>query len=139
MNLLMGVWGWWAFDIFTLIASYLSTQVISAQTIMRSLGLITFMIPVGLGQACAYYVGVYIGKGCERSIMHSYKVCSMMSCILGVIQIIILWACRDPIIRFYTDNAEVQEQMRLAWSIFLVFVFFDTTQFVGSSAIRASG
>ena len=30
MSLLMGVWGWWAFDFFTLIASYLSSEVISA-------------------------------------------------------------------------------------------------------------
>jgi len=30
MSLLMGVWGWWAFDIFTLIASYLATEIISA-------------------------------------------------------------------------------------------------------------
>ena len=29
--------------------------------------------------------------------------------------------------------------MRLSWNVFLVFVFFDTTQGVGSSAIRASG
>ena len=30
MQMLMGIWGWWAFDIFTLICSYLSIEVISA-------------------------------------------------------------------------------------------------------------
>jgi hypothetical protein len=30
MGMLMGVWGWWAFDIFTLMASYLSVDEISA-------------------------------------------------------------------------------------------------------------
>lgn len=30
MGMLMGVWGWWAFDIFTLMASYLSIEVVSA-------------------------------------------------------------------------------------------------------------
>lgn len=44
----MGVWGWWAFDIFTLIASYLHAVVIAAQTILRSIGLITYMLPVGI-------------------------------------------------------------------------------------------
>lgn len=29
-GLFMGVWGWWAFDIFTLIASYLSIEEVSA-------------------------------------------------------------------------------------------------------------
>lgn len=44
----MGVWGWWAFDIFTLIASYIGSEIIAAQTILRSIGLITFMLPVGI-------------------------------------------------------------------------------------------
>ena len=30
MSMLMGIWGWWAFDIFTLICSYLAVEVISA-------------------------------------------------------------------------------------------------------------
>ena len=30
MACLFGVWGWWAFDIFTLIGSYLSVSIISA-------------------------------------------------------------------------------------------------------------
>jgi len=44
----MGIWGWWAFDIFTLIASYMAANVIAAQTILRSIGLLTFMLPVGI-------------------------------------------------------------------------------------------
>lgn len=60
-GLFMGIWGWWAFDIFTLIASYLSIDIVSAQTIMRSLGLLTFMIPVGFSVACGILVGRSIG------------------------------------------------------------------------------
>lgn len=30
MSLAMGVWGWWAFDLFTLIASYMAKEVIAA-------------------------------------------------------------------------------------------------------------
>lgn len=85
MSLLMGVWGWWAFDIFTLIASYLAAEVISAQTIMRSLGLLTFMIPVGCSRACQYYIGVYIGEGCEQAIRFYYRVSMILSSIVGLI------------------------------------------------------
>lgn len=81
----MGVWGWWAFDIFTLIASYLATEVISAQTIMRSLGLLTFMIPIGFSKASAYYIGYFIGQGCEESLIHYFNVSMAMSCVVGVI------------------------------------------------------
>jgi MATE family multidrug resistance protein len=139
MALLMGVWGWWAFDIFTLMASYLATEIISAQTIMRSLGLLTYMIPVGFSKACFYYTGFFIGQGCSKSIQHYYNTAMLMSVIVGVFQIILLLILREPILNMYTDKEELKEQMRLAWGIFMVFVFFDTTQGIGSSAIRASG
>ena len=99
----MGVWGWWAFDIFTLIASYMATEIISAQTIMRSLGLLTFMIPVGFMKACQYYVGLFIGKGSAAAIMHYYNVSMVMATVLGIVQIIILWALKEPLIKMYTN------------------------------------
>lgn len=99
----MGVWGWWAFDIFTLIASYLSRDIISTQTIMRSLGLLTFMIPVGFSKATSYFVGVFIGQGCETSLMHYYKVAMIMSVVVGLMQIVILLALEEQIINMYTD------------------------------------
>ena len=80
----MGCWSWWAFDIFTLICLYLEPESIaSAQTIMRSLGLLTFMIPVGFSKAAGYFIGKYIGEGSEEHITHYYKVCMTMSILVG--------------------------------------------------------
>lgn len=61
MSMAMGVWGWWAFDLFTLIASYMDKEVIAAQTFLRSIGLVTFMLPVGISQACGTLIGNAIG------------------------------------------------------------------------------
>mmetsp|Transcript_34418 Transcript_34418/g.42485 ORF Transcript_34418/g.42485 Transcript_34418/m.42485 type:complete len:92 (+) Transcript_34418:221-496(+) len=91
----MGVWSWWAFDIFTLIASYLSSELISAQTIMRSLGLLTFMVPVGFSKACGFYIGVYIGRGSEATIKHYYNVATLMAVAVGILQMLLLWALED--------------------------------------------
>ena len=102
-SLFMDVWSWWAFDIFTLIASYLATEIVSAQTIMRSLGLLTFMIPVGFSKACAFYIGVYIGKGSEVKIKHFYNVAMLMSATVGVLQMLLLWALKDQFISMYTN------------------------------------
>ena len=126
MSMFMGIWGWWAFDIFTLLASYLSASVISAQTIMRSLGLLTFMIPVGFTRAMGFYVGKFIGQSDEKSLMHYYNVGLFMSGIVGILQMVILWALRDQVINMYTTQEDVKEQMRLCWNVFVVFVFFDT-------------
>ena len=91
----MGVWGWWAFDIFTLIGSYLAESVIAAQTIMRSLGLLTFMIPVGFKVACQILIGQNIGRACERAIRHYFKMCMYFSLAVGVLQAALLIVGRE--------------------------------------------
>ena len=91
----MGVWGWWAFDIFTLIGSYLAESVIAAQTIMRSLGLLTFMIPVGFKVACQILIGQNIGRACERAIRHYFKMCMYFSLAVGVLQAALLVVGRE--------------------------------------------
>jgi len=139
MTMLMGIWGWWAFDIFTLICSYLAIEVISAQTVMRSLGLLTFMIPVGVTTASAILIGQNIGKGDIGAIRHYYRFCMLCAVFLGLAQTLLLIPTRDYLINVFTAEAAVVEQMKLAWTIFVVFVFFDTTQGVAMSCISASG
>lgn len=82
-SLMMGCWSWWAFDVFTLIACYLPQEVASAQTIMRSLGLLTFMIPFGIGKAASFYIGKFIGTQDERAIMHYYNVSTFLAFLVG--------------------------------------------------------
>lgn len=60
-SFLLSVAGWWAFDIFTVMASSLSSKEVAAQTIMRNIGLYTFMIPVQFGIATNFLVGKYMG------------------------------------------------------------------------------
>ena len=108
MALLMGVWGWWAFDIFTLIGSYLSVQVISAQTIMRSLGLLTYMIPLGISMACGILIGQNLGKADEKAIRHYFKVSMGFAVVMGLLQVIALLAAQDAIIAIFTTESGVK-------------------------------
>lgn len=62
-SFMVKVAGWWAFDVFTLLTGMLpSAAEPSAQTILRNIGLYTFMIPIGMGSSMNYFVGKYIGK-----------------------------------------------------------------------------
>ena len=105
---------------------------------MRSLGLFTFMIPVGFTVACSILVGTNIGKGDIKAIKHYYRLSIICATIVGAIQVVILLFARDWIISIFTTEEAVIEQMEMAWSIFLVFVLFDTIQGVAQAAIRAS-
>jgi multidrug resistance protein, MATE family len=138
-SLFMGCWSWWAMDIFTLMASYLGTTEVSAQTAMRSMGLLTFMIPVGFAAACGFYVSKFIGQGSAEHIRHYYNVSTSLSVIVGAVQIFFLIIFETAIINLYEVDTETAAQMRYCWPVFLTFVMFDTTQGIGGSAIRSSG
>ena len=100
----MGVWSVWAFEVFTLIASYLSIQEVSAQTVMRSLGLTTFMIPFGCSFASGMLVGRSIGQQSKAKVVHYFKSCMAASVIIGIIQVAFLWLLEDQIISVFTKS-----------------------------------
>jgi MATE family multidrug resistance protein len=86
----MGVWGWWAFEIFTLIASYLGGEVLAGQTIMRSLGLLTFMIPVGFSMATTIKVGHFIGIANLPAIQYYFYTSMCLAIAVAAAQILAL-------------------------------------------------
>lgn len=104
MGMLMGVWGWWAFDIFTLMASYLSIEAVDAQTIMRTLGLLTYMIPVGISAASGILLGNSIGEGSAKKVHFWYRLSLYLAILSSLFQNVLLFAFRDQIIWVYTSN-----------------------------------
>ena len=123
----MGVWSVWAFDIFTLIASYLSVDIISAQTIMRSLGLTSFMIPFGFSMASGMLIGKCIGEGSKTKVVYYYKLCMIVSLVVAVGQNIFLLLFENIIIDLFTNIDSVAVHVHSAWTVFNIFVFVDTT------------
>ena len=138
-SLAMGVWGWWAFDIFTLIATYMDTAVIAAQTILRTLGLITFMLPVGIMSACGTLIGNSVGAGKADHAIIYYETSMKMGVALAIVQVLVLLLGKDLFVLLFTNQQAVGEQMMLAWPVLMVFVIFDTTQGISSSVIRGTG
>lgn len=138
-SLAMGVWGWWAFDIFTLIATYMDTAVIAAQTILRTLGLITFMLPVGIMSASGTLIGNSVGAGRADHAVLYYETSMKMGVALAIVQVLVLLLGKDLFVLLFTNQQAVGEQMMLAWPVLMVFVIFDTTQGISSSVIRGTG
>ena len=139
MSMFMGIWGWWAFDIFTFMATYLGETSAAAQSILRSLGLLTFMLPVGYSSAIQILGGNSIGAAKPNLAMQYYKVCMFMACIITIFQMSVLWFAQGPLISMYTNQPDIAALMESAWPILIIFTFFDTTQAMGQSVIRATG
>lgn len=106
---------------------------------MRSLGLLTFMLPVGYSSASGILGGNAIGEGNSQKALTYYKVCMMMAIFITIFQMTVLWLARDAMIKMYTDISAVSDMMVDAWPVLIIFTLFDTTQAMGMSIIRASG
>lgn len=122
----MGVWGWWAFDIFTLMASYLSIDAVAAQTILRSMGLMAFMIPVGFTTACFILIGQNIGANKPALIQHYFYYSLYLSGGFSLITMLVLIIAEWPIFAVFTTSDAIKDQMAHAWPMFCVFVITDT-------------
>ena len=137
--LLLGVWAWWAFDILTLMATYRGSAEASAQIILRSVGMFTFMIPFGLAGGCNILFGKYIGRKNVAIAMHYYRVSQLIACIAASIQIMILVLGKDLVIKFFTSDPEIAAEISSAWLVSLLFTIFEAIQIVSGTFIRGTG
>ena len=70
---------------------------------MRSIGLLTFMIPVGFASGAGIYMANSIGEGKPRVAMQYYKVVLCFSLFVTLIQILALYYGLELIIKAFTD------------------------------------
>jgi len=106
-SLALGVWGWWSFDIFTLMATYIGTTEAGAQTIMRSIGLLTFMMPVGFASGAGIMIGKSIGQKNTPLAQQYYKVGQMASIAISICQSVVLGGLKDYIIGAFTSDSNI--------------------------------
>lgn len=130
---------WWAFDVFTQLAAFLSVRELAAQSILKNIGLLTFMIPVGLSGATTFIIGQYMGRGQIKIAKRVAGLCYIITMSWAFLSCLILYLCRGQIIKFQTSNEEIQKVLKSAWSILQLFVFFDCMQAVNLGMVAGVG
>lgn len=136
---LLKVMGWWAFDVFTQMAAFLEEDAVAAQTILRNIGLFTFMIPVGLSTAMNFFVGKYMGKNNVPMAKKFAELCNILTWIWSVASVVVVWFAQNKVMLFYTSDNDVIVVMQQAWYVLSIFVFFDCVQGVSSGHISGLG
>jgi len=69
---------------------------------MRTIGLLTFMLPVGVMSACGILVGISVGAGKGDHAITYYETCMKVGVALAFLQVLILLIGKDLIPHFYT-------------------------------------
>ena len=71
-------------------ASYMSIDELASQTILRNIGLLTYMIPVGIAIASGILVGNMVGAGNIEGAKIYAKMCTLSSAIWAVGSVIFI-------------------------------------------------
>jgi multidrug resistance protein, MATE family len=120
---------------------YISIEAAAAHAVAIQIASMTFMVPMGLGQAATVRVGLGYGKGDREAI----RLAGWTAYALGVgfmtLMAILIWAIPGTLAGFFLDpelqgNAEV---LRLAVSFLIiaaVFQIVDGAQVVGTGMLR---
>ena len=118
----MTVWTAWAFDILVLFSTFLNPTMAAAQTIMRTLNMISLTIPIAF-QICALILtGQSVGEGNKQQAKRTYLVCLASSVIVGGISIFYLYNDQDHVFSYFTQDPLILESMKNTWPVFLTYL-----------------
>ena len=68
----MGVWKWYCYDIFGLMASRMGEEEVAAAAVMRIVAMSAVMIPIGIADAGCILISISLGAGKARQAMQYY-------------------------------------------------------------------
>ena len=131
------VMGWWAFDVFTQLSALPpnTDADLAAQTILRNIGLYTYMIPVGLASASNFFTGKYIGANMVEQARKISTLCMVSAFIWSIGTMLLVGVFQKSIIDFYTSEKAVQDSIKTAWYVLIMFILCDCMQGVSAGLI----
>lgn len=136
----LGIWSWWAMDVFTVIASYMTpADILTGQTIMRNITMLTFTIPVGIMISSTVFVGNFVGANKIPTAKAYAKTCVKSAAIWGLATIVLLQLLQTQFIGIFTNDDIVKGIIFEAYPIIMLYVLFDCIQSVGMGIIRGLG
>jgi MATE family multidrug resistance protein len=113
---------WWAFEVMILISGLFGVTQQAALIIIMNIAVIFFRISMGFEQAASTLIGKSIGMGSLHDAKHYYKLLRIISTVTLSGLIFILYVYHKPIIGYYTNDEQIQENCYI-----LVYVMFFTT------------
>jgi len=116
---------------FTLIASYMTINDLSAQTILRNITLLTYMIPVGIALSGVILVGNMIGAGNIHGAKIYAKMCTVTSLIWAICMVFIINILQNQVIGVFSSQSVINNIIVKAFPVLSIYVFFDCVQGVG--------
>jgi MATE family multidrug resistance protein len=128
-----------AFEILTLSAARLGTEVLAAQSIASTLCTLVFQIPFGVAVAGSTRIATHVGSQCGTNAKIATKASMCLSLVLGLITANILFFGRSFIVSMFTSDAGVTKLAKSIIGILAVNQLVDTINIIAAGCLRGQG
>lgn len=115
-----------AFEVLTLAASYLSTGHLAAQAVLANLTMLCYRLPYSLSIAGSTRIANLIGANLPKAAKTSTLVTLSASCVLGLINFLLLIALRNVLPKLFTNDVEVAHVVAQTLPLCAAFQLWDS-------------
>jgi MATE family multidrug resistance protein len=128
-----------AFGAAAVLAGRLTPAALAAHQIALNCAALCYMVPLGIASAAAVAVGQAIGRRDPVSARRDGFIAIGMGCAFMLCSAVTFLTIPGPILRVYTDNAQVLKTGTGLLAIAAFFQLFDGIQTVATGALRGLG
>lgn len=128
-----------AFEVLTLVSSYLGTEALAAQSVLSTISSITFQIPFPVAIAGSTRVANLIGATLVDAARTAAKVALTGAVIVGLLNMLLLSLLRYSLAGLFTSDERVIEMVAAILPICAAFQLFDALAAVCNGILRGLG
>ncbi|GJP32699.1 hypothetical protein CLOM_g17300 [Closterium sp. NIES-68] len=132
---------WWCYELCMLLSGLLpdATTSVAALAILFNLDSILYSLTAGLAAAAGTRAGNLLGSAFPILARNAALVALGCSLLLGVTQLAVLWAAREPLGHVFTQDAAVLEVVTALLPILGLLEVFNSVQTVMTGLLRGCG
>ncbi|GAA5806868.1 hypothetical protein MFLAVUS_000216 [Mucor flavus] len=138
-SLLMITAEWWAFELSSLAASYLSTRDLAAQSILLTSASALYTIPFGISVAVSNRIGNALGEGNATKAKLSSHVAFVFAVVFGALNSTFFMCVRDKFGYVFTSDEEVVALVSKIIPLAALFQIADGLAGVCGGVVRGMG
>lgn len=128
-----------AFEILTLMASYLGTYELAAQSIGSTMASLTYQVPFAIGIAASTRIANYLGAGLADCAQTASKVAIAFGICVSFINFFVLYTLQRPIATLFTNDETIISLLQeIMWLVALMQVS-DSMNANSAGCLRGQG
>ncbi|KIX96309.1 uncharacterized protein Z520_08087 [Fonsecaea multimorphosa CBS 102226] len=138
-GVLMTLSEWFAFDILTIAAGYLSEPDLAAQSVLMTVVVTMYHIPFPISIAASTRFGNLIGYGALEAARKAWKTHYLIFLCIGIFDVILLTSCRHVIAAIFTTDEAVRAIITTVMPITAAAQLFDALLAISNALLRGLG